>query len=461
MRGKALLRAWLMGAASFGLLAALWLLGGCAGGSDSVPGFGEVPGTVVDDATSLGISGATVTIGGVTATTTAEGTFSMRNVPAGNQRYTVTATGYLSVRDKEIEVRANRSVALNVRLAEGAPTTGTVYGVGTGSTSQQAIAEVEVTIGTLTTTTTSSGTYTLSGVATGNQNVTFTKAGYVPRTEAVAVVAGGTHELNVSLSPITTGTVTGTVTDAASGLALAGVTVSIEALSSTTTDANGVYTLTDVPAGNWIVSFTRTDYRDVQRSVTVTAGLTTTEDAAMMSPSQGVLNGQIRNRTSGALQAGVSVTIVELERYTTSDAQGFYQFAGVPQGRYTIYVALTDYGTLTREDIELEGGETTVLDIELAPTVGGVVGFVFERDPQSGGHGEPASDVTVRVGNAGTVMTTDSDGHYEVHDIPAEETGTAYTVYAWSSEHDLAQVDTTLYAGKIVQCPDIVVDLAQ
>ncbi len=461
MRWNAYVRTGLTGAAAVGLLAALWAVSGCAGGSDSVPRFGEVTGTVVDDATSLGVSGATVTIAGVTATTSAEGTFSMRNVPAGEQTYTVTATGYLSVRDKEIEVRANQTVTLNVRLMEGDATTGAVQGVVKHATTQQPIEAVEVTLGTQTTTTTSSGIYSLAGVAAGDQTLTFAKAGYVSRTESVTVAAGGTHELNVSLSPITTGTVTGTVTDAASGLALAGVTVSIEALSSTTTDATGVYTLSDVPEGNWTLSFTRTAYRDVQRTVTVTAGLTTTEDVAMASPSQGTLEGQIRNQTSGALQAGVNVTIVELERDATSDAQGFYQFQGVPQGSYTIYFALTDYGTLTREDIEIEGGETTVLDIELAPTVGGVVGFVFERDAVSGGHGAPADGVTVRVGNAGTEMTTHSDGHYAVHDIPAEELGTEYTVYAWSSTHDLAQVDTTLYAGKIVQCPDIVVDPAQ
>ncbi len=443
------------------LVAVALVLGSCAGGNDSIPRYGTVAGTVVADATSLGISGASVTVGGITTTTAETGSFTIRNVPLGDQTYAIAATGFEPVQNGTVRVRANETSRIDARLSALPADAGTVHGVVTDAVSGEPVEAARVTIGTASTVTSAQGVYTLAEVASGDRTVTFTKAGYDDRQETVAVVTGGDHELNVTLAPKTTGTIAGTVSDAATGGDLAGVSVSIETLGSTTTASDGTYLLPEVPAGTWTVRYTRTGYRDVERSVTVTAAQTTTQDVAMMSPSQGTLSGQVRNQTSGGLQAGVHVTIVELERTTDTDASGYYEFAGVASGVYTVLFALTDYGTLTRNAVEVEGGETTVLDVELAPTVGGLVGWVWEIDPGTGGHGGPVEDATVRVGNDLNTRTTDSDGHYEAHDIPATVAGTTYTVYAWSTTHDLASVQVTLRAGEIVQVPDIVLHPAE
>jgi large repetitive protein len=437
------------------LMLALPLLGACAGGNDSLPTIGTVQGTVLDDGTSLGIAGATVAVAGISATTSATGTFTVTRVPTGNQSYSITATGYQTVADQQINVRENQTTRIDARLSPTPADIGEVHGTVTDALTTAPIAGVAVTIGTQSTVTSSLGVYILTGVAAGDRTVTFRKATYVDRDETVTVVAGGKHELSVTLTPQTTGTIAGTVTDSVTTDPIAGVTVSIETLGSTTTGADGTYSLTDVPAGTWTVSYTRTSYRAAQKSVTVTISQTTVQDVAMSAPAEGTVEGQVRNQTSGGLQAGVHVTLTETERTTDTDANGYYKFTNVASGIYTVLFTLTDYGSLTRTGVEVECGETTVLDVELAPTVGGLVGWVFEKDPQTGLNGAPVADASVRIGNDLMTLTTDENGHYEAHDIPSLAAGTVYTIYAWSSTDDLAQVDVTVKAGKIVQAPDI------
>ena len=66
--------------------------------TDALPpaaGFATVAGTVIDGATNSPVAGAVVTIDTVlTATTDAQGKFSVASVPSGIVDYTVTAQGY-------------------------------------------------------------------------------------------------------------------------------------------------------------------------------------------------------------------------------------------------------------------------------------------------------------------------------------------------------------------------------
>jgi Putative Flp pilus-assembly TadE/G-like/Carboxypeptidase regulatory-like domain len=109
-----------------------------------------------------------------------------------------------------------------------------------------------------TTTTGPTGTYTLTGVAYGSRVVTPTApSGYVstPTSRTVALGPGATVlGVNFVMSAVPTGTVTGTVTDAATTLPIPGVSVAITQGAgvgkSAVTNANGVYTINSVPTGN-------------------------------------------------------------------------------------------------------------------------------------------------------------------------------------------------------------------
>jgi hypothetical protein len=77
---------------------------------------------------------------------------------------------------------------------------------------------------------------------------------------------GETKQLNVSLTPIppVPATLMGQVLDAATSTAIAGVLVEIVGLASTTTAANGAYSIPNIPPGSYTVRFSHPNYETIQ-----------------------------------------------------------------------------------------------------------------------------------------------------------------------------------------------------
>src|SRR5881394_4237407 len=97
--------------------------------------------------------------------------------------------------------------------------------------------------------------------------------------------------LSVIATPLAaqTGAIRGTITDSVTQQGLAGVTVQIQGTTrSTTTGADGNFTLADVPAGAVTVKVSRIGYGPQQRAVTVAAG-TTADEKFTMSPQASIL----------------------------------------------------------------------------------------------------------------------------------------------------------------------------
>ena len=96
-----------------------------------------------------------------------------------------------------------------------------------------------------------------------------------------------TIKLGCKLTPIpipdvTDGDVTGVVASLVDGTPLSNITVSLEGLrTSTTTDENGKFTFTNVPAGTYNLVATNNDYLDANCSVEINAGQVSTVDMKM------------------------------------------------------------------------------------------------------------------------------------------------------------------------------------
>jgi hypothetical protein len=136
------------------------------------------------------------------------------------------------------------------------PTPGTISGL-VSSPQLGNLNNVSVSVsGGFSGTTAAAGTYSIANVATGTRTVSVSNlpSGCIaPASQNVTVTAGGTHTANFSVTcSVPTGTIGGTITSSLGG-ALAGITVVATptggvATPSASTNASGVYSLTNVAA---------------------------------------------------------------------------------------------------------------------------------------------------------------------------------------------------------------------
>lgn len=133
-----------------------------------------------------------------------------------------------------------------------------------------------------------------------------------------------------------TGSITGRVTSALDGHALAGATISTGS-ASTTTDSSGNYTLRSLPAATYTLTASSPGWLPATATVIVTGGSTFTENFRLST--SGVLEGRVIN-SSGAGIVGAKVTftggVFNTTRSVTTDASGNYNAGWIPVGSYVV-----------------------------------------------------------------------------------------------------------------------------
>ena len=193
------------------------------------------------------------------------------------------------------------------------PTTGTLTGKvtisGTRTAIPGAVIKAVASTGTFTATAASTGTYTLS-LPAATYTVTCSATGYNTATATATIKVGIKTVLNFALtkSTVTTGTLTGTVTNS-SGVAIAGANVATTSGGySATTDTLGKYTISSITAGTYSVTCTATGYTTQTKSATITSGVTTTLNFTMASAGV-VINSVTATPSSFAEHAITSVAL--------------------------------------------------------------------------------------------------------------------------------------------------------
>jgi hypothetical protein len=285
---------------------------------------------------------------------------------------------------------------INLALDPGGAISGTVTNEATGlpapGVSAVAVVVVSGSIFTRSAVTNASGQYSITGLPTGSYalytstsgfaNEIFDNipcAGFCSSTPAfntgnlVPVTAGATAaNRNFALQPVSGGTIAGVITDADSGLPIAGVGVELWRVTGTSltfeneslSDLAGQYTASDLPAGSYRVAtfgffgshtfrnevfdnipcysnFCSFDAIASGTPVDVTVGGTATADFKL-SKGDGVL-GTITDAATGLPLPGVSVQLLALSgdfagSYSTNAAGQFF-LRGVPDGTYVAYTS--------------------------------------------------------------------------------------------------------------------------
>lgn len=152
------------------------------------------------------------------------------------------------------------------------------------------------------------------------------------------------------------GVLRGTVT--AGGNPLAGARVSVDGPVDrvATTGADGTYQFT-LPIGSYTVGASAFGYEPASATVSVTEGVTTTQDLALTAAPGGTLSGTVTSAAGPVANATVTVTGTPIAAATT-DAQGRYSIAGVPNGTYTVTVTAGGCFGSVSESVTVTGDTT-------------------------------------------------------------------------------------------------------
>ena len=240
----------------------------------------------------------------------------------------------------------------------------------------------------------------------------------------------------------TTGTISGTVTDASTGNPISGASVSTNpATLLVTTDAQGRFSISDVTPASYTVSASASGYLTGNASVTVTGGQTATANLALQpAPTTGTISGTVTDASTSKPIAGASVSTQPAMTTATSDAQGNYAISDVDEGSYTVTASASGYMD-NSTNVTVTAGQTTTCNLELEPepTTGTISGTVTEE-----GTGTPIAGASVSTQPATTTATSDAQGNYTISDVDEG----LYTVTASASGHIDDSTNVTVTAGQ-------------
>lgn len=390
------------------------------------PDEGTLQGTVTDtDGNAL--ANVLVSCGDFSTSTDENGEYEIDEIPEGSYTVTFTLQDYIPV-ELYAEITGGETTTLDATLQEDQqPVYGSIKGrvvdpQYNGISGATVSYEFQGQAGS-STTTDSNGFFTFQNLDPGVYTVSASKDGYDGMSSDVNVTAGEQVEVEITLTPVVTptGSIAGTVKDG-DGNVLSGVTVSAGG-TTTTTDSQGQYTISDLDPGSYTVNFTKDGYNSVVLYADVVSGSTTTLNATLEKedePTTGMIEGKVIDMNGdGIANASVSFARrIGTSSTTTTDSKGNFSFQDVTPGDYRVTASKTGYIT-NYVDITVNAGQTSTCQIVLPgePTpTGSIEGTVTDTD------GNPLQGVLVNAGSYST--TTDVNGDYALSDV---DTGT-YTV---------------------------------
>ena len=198
------------------------------------------------------LKGVTVTISGTSfkAVTDGLGNYHIASVPAGTSGTLVPNLVNYSFSPVNIKFAA-LSADLTAQNFKATLSNTNKYGVsGTIKVGGVALAGVTVKFSTFSAVTNSAGLYTFSNVPAGTTgHILPTLSGYSFTPTYIAVSNLSATLANQNFTAVVVLSVSGVVTDQATGLPLGGVTVTLGSLSAVSNASTGAYTIRNVPVG--------------------------------------------------------------------------------------------------------------------------------------------------------------------------------------------------------------------
>lgn len=216
------------------------------------------------------------------------------------------------------------------------------------------------------------GEYTIDDVRTGDREARFTKQGYFTQTTTVTITDSATTTADAALDPLSYGSISGTVTDAATSTPIEGAFVIVRGSGGffggwnfTVTDAAGTYSFDDLVTGDREVRVFSQGYFSQMETVTVTDGANTVADFALGEFTFGIVSGTVTDAVTGEAVEGAWV-IVETGGWTQTNRTGMYQVTDVLTGTRTVRVFAQGY-IHDSQEVDVSEGQASTADFAIEP----------------------------------------------------------------------------------------------
>lgn len=215
------------------------------------------------------------------------------------------------------------------------------------------------------------GSYYFESVAPGLYTVTAIYPGYKTENQSnVSVAIGENIELaDLIISEKTTYTVTGSCVLAGMETGFEGTSVLLQSSTdtnlkkSTTTNTEGIYTITDLEAGSYILTFSRAGFI-TNSSLTVDVGTKAIAvvESVVLQSNAGTVTGTITLESAETFE-GINILLTREEdgkNYSTvTDSTGHFAVAGVAPGTYRVQSTKSGYNTGLSDPFTVSSGITS------------------------------------------------------------------------------------------------------
>ncbi|WNR44347.1 carboxypeptidase regulatory-like domain-containing protein [Paenibacillus roseipurpureus] len=388
------------------------------------PVLGKVTGFVTDE-NGKAISSASITLDGLTTIlTNVNGQFEFNNVPVAYQTSVhIHKDGYTDVNSDLFNILTGSTRDLGTMILRKIPTYGSVSGYVYGPDQvglTAATVSVEGLTPALSVLTDSTGFFTLSNVPTGDRVLTVTKDTYVGSYQSFSVTANNVTTLQpIHLEKVTVPPVLSSITGlikSDDNQPLIDARVSVTGTTyAAMTDANGLFTISNMPVGVTDLDITKQGYTPIHLSgITVTESvydIGTIQLATVVSP-KGSISGLVALSHGGG---PVSLHIQGTDITVQAAATGNFAIQNLPVGNYTLQITADNYMEQNIPVTVTPNGNASV-NVSLQRILVNVDGIAMTAA------GPVPQGTRVTLQDTNYEARTDVDGKFTFLDLPAGST---------------------------------------
>lgn len=314
---------------------------------------GTIKGVVKDAATGQPLNGVSVALQSNPnrkTMTDPTGSYTLSDIPPGLQKITYSLSGYSDM-SATVNIPAGFILDLGVLPLTSNPSVGVMKGTVTDADNGQPLEGVTIAVAGAFTGSTATGTdggFLIGNITPGFITFTASKPGYYSLNGSLTVTAGEVSFFDFQMTPLPKpGALRGKVFDAAAKTPIKGAVVSLSGGSQTTTDEQGVFTISGVVPGTHQVNISFFGYLSQKYQIIIMGGSTTDMQTIFLSPTptSTTVTGRVTDASTGNPISNADVVIVGTTKAAKTDSSGSYTLSGINLLEFNLKAAAAGYDT--------------------------------------------------------------------------------------------------------------------